>query len=270
LKAPRLVVAGIMAMLLVAPPASAQGLDQALADLQFDLVTFTVGPSAVEIRAEDLVLQGTAASEFRSCLDGGDQCPNGQFRQISPGNDDGTVTQTEVDQFRDLVLNLWFGVPEFKEFGDALKAIVTVDGRPADVINLRAFDVSGAAGPVGSRDSIDIDILMESEYRSTQDGDRHAIVMHRTESQLEITRRIVVQAAGGWQIDGGTVEPAGMATLLDDGRFQGTQSQFEGSEPMAFDINESSSGIWLWIALGALLVAGGIIGFIVWQRSRKP
>lgn len=260
-----LVVVGV---LLVPGVAAQQDLEEALSDMRFEEVELVVGPDAVAFNAKQFHVQGDAAQQFRACVDGNDQCPIAELRGLL-GNGDGTVSEQEVADFRDLVLGLWSNVPEIRAFVESLKPLVQIDRRPADVIGLQDLAVDGAEGPTASTATIIFDFTIRADYRSTIEGERHDVQVERVEQDITLADRIVVRAADGWKINEDSIAPANMAALYDDGELVGSQDSFESEQPLSFQIEESNSAALLWAASGVVLAAAaGITAFFVYKRRK--
>lgn len=268
----RVAIFGILVtvVLLLAPGATAQtDLEDALSDMRFEEVELVVGPSAVTFNAKDFRVQGEAASQFRTCVDGHDDCPIAELRGLI-GNGDGTVTEQEASDFRELVLGLWSGIPEIRQFVESLKPLVQVDGRAADVVSLQDLRVDGAEGPTATTAPVIVDFTVVAEYRETAEADRHDIRVERVEQDITLTDWIVVRAADGWKISEDSIAPDSMARLYDDGKLQGSQDDFEGQEALTFQIEQSNSRALLWAASGLVLAAAaGLTFFFVYKRRQS-
>ncbi len=266
---PAIAALAVLVLLLTPGVTAQQDLEQALSEMQFAEIELVVGPDSVEFNAQDFRVQGDAARQFRTCVDGNDECPIAELRGLL-GNGDGSVSQQEVADFRDLVLGLWNNVPEIRAFVESLKPLVQVDGRPADVIGLQDLAVADAEGPTASTATITFDFTIIAEYRSTVESDRHDVLVERVEQDITLTDRIVVRAADGWKVAEDSIAPANMAAFYDDGKLEGSQGDFEGEQPLTFQIEPSSSSALLWAASGVVLAAAaGIIGFFVYKRRQS-
>lgn len=256
--------------LLLAPGVAAQeDLERALSEMQFEEVELVVAPDTVAFHAKNFRVQGEAASQFRTCVDGHDDCPIAELRGLI-GNGDGTVTEQEVADFRELVLGLWSGIPEIRQFVESLKPLVQVDGAAADVVGLQDLSLAGAEGPTASTATVTFAFTIVAEYRSTAEADRHDVRVERVEQDITLTDRIVVRAADGWKINEDSIAPASMASLYDGGQLEGSQNEFEGEQPLSFQIEESNARALLWAASGVVLAAAaGITAFFVYKRRQS-
>jgi hypothetical protein len=250
----------------IAPSAAAQ--DSGFGEIRFARVVFTVGPEAVHVAAEGMAVQGQSAADWRECMDGG-ECPIRDLEALVGGNEDGNVGGDEVKDFEETLLLGVNSVAEFRNYRDTLKVLVRVDGKSASTMIFTMIDLKGAEGPVTSTSPFTVDVGLEGAFQAAE-ADTHTVAFERTESELTLTDRIVIQAAGGWKLLDASVEPASMQSLVRDGRLEGDQEDFEGTEPLTFEIEKASGvGAWIWI-VGGLLVAAlaAVAGVIIWQRQK--
>jgi len=262
-------IAVVIGLLLV-PGASAQSFIDQLAEFHFEAVQLTVGPSDVTLEAQRTAITGDAAQSLRACLDDRDQCPQ-YIDSMSAGNKDGTVSPAEVDAVTRGIVDALSAL-RFETI-EALKAqladLVRVDEAKPQDLRLATLRFDGAAGPVSSRATIYAAVAV----RGTMDlggASSHHVQITRAVSDLNITNHLVVAAAHGWTIDQASIQPQAMQKLYADGRLQGDQSDFESSQPLAFDIHKTGAGAWIWWLSGGLLlllVAAGVAWYLMSQRK---
>lgn len=258
----RAALLGLATMFLLPPVPAQPGFEE----LTFGRVTFTINDRTVEVFAEDFQITGSAAADWRECIDGG-ACPVQQLEAITRGNEDGTVDGDEVERFESLVLALLPAIPQFDEAKDLLKTIVSIDGRPADRMGFTELQLLDAEGPVASTSPIGVEVRLDGEYLGIQGAGEHQVRILRTESDLTLANWIIIRTGSGWEIDGGSIQPTSLRPYFNDGHIEGTQDDLEGTEPLTFTIREKSNvGLYVGLGAGLLAVAGGIAGFVYWKR----
>jgi hypothetical protein len=268
----RAVAATAALLLLTVPAADAQSLTGRLANLSFPEVEVTVAPEVIFVRARDATLRDQSALELRRCIDNAN-CPDSVLRSFSNGNGDGRVEAHEVSYFETQVvfgLNSLIAFNSEGEFGTfiaALRSLVTVDGKAANVVRLQELRFADATGTL-SNNPVRVTIQARLEF-PVSSGDRHTIQIARASIDLQLAQRIVVTPAKGWRIDGGSIQPVGLQGYYGDGRIAGSQQELQGNEPMTFTLSRSGASLWTWVLSGAAILAlAGLAVFIIARRRK--
>ena len=259
----------VLALVLFVPFASAQSLPDRLAGLTFTEVVFTVAGDTIDLGANRGSLSGNTASDLRHCIDNSN-CPDRNLASLSEGNGDGTADADEVRRFQAkavFALNILGG--DVGEFKQTLGELVKVDGTTFGNVQFTSLDLEGAEGTIGSTAPVFASLGVRVEFPNAPKGRTHTVLVERTASDLDLATRVIVRPAKGWSIVQDSVQPVDMRGRWADGELVGTQDQFEGEEPLAFQIKQkSATNPWL-VGLGALFLLAVAVAAFVWVRRNR-
>lgn len=276
----RRALAALAAAVLLLPPAgSAQSLEEELAEFHFERVVFTITEVSDEdgskdqyvlANAENLVIEGEAARDLRHCIDG-QECRVPALGFAAAGADrDGTVSRQEVENFAETVLIGVASRPEVRNFLQNLKALIKIDDKEATSPALTGLEIDEAEGSIDSTDRILLSVSAAAKYATVVPADTHSVWMRRSSTNFTIADEIVVAPGSNWRIVEDSVQPDSMRQFLGDGRFTGTQEEFESTEPLQFTVEYHKSNAATYFLLGSLslLAVGGAGGFFWWRRRK--
>jgi hypothetical protein len=273
-----LAVALPLLLVLLVPPVQASALGDELNEVRFERFVFTFtwnkedDLANVVVDAKDLILEGDAARELRSCIDGGSCAVPGLSAAAAESDTDGDVTEEEVESFALYVqTGMQSGrVEQLRQIKDDLKKMVKFDNYVASSLQVADLKIRDAEGGVGSTEPISISVSIIGTFPAAEPADSHKIWIQRRQANFTVADQFIVQAGKGWRINEDSIKPDSAASLFDDGKFAGTQDEFESTEPLQFDLQKAkkSPGWGLLGSLSALGVAALLTAIIVIRRRK--